>query len=117
METAFNLAGQVQRAPEQAAPKREDCTREMFGETGDDRVATRVLNDKIEQFDRLTGFRFDRADFWRIILECEREAERAIDTTRAAGWFRLALEIKDAERAANPRTLAQATPLPSEMAD
>ena len=32
METAFNLAGQVQRAPEQAAPKREDNTREMFSD-------------------------------------------------------------------------------------
>ena len=56
---------------------------------------TRKFNNLIEQFDKLTGFKFDRADPWLIILECERQAERAIDNQRAAAWYRIAIGISD----------------------
>ena len=78
---------------------------------------TRKFNHLVEQFDKLTDFRLDRSDPWAIVLECERQAERAIDTQRAAGWYRLALAIKDAERAINPRRLEDVAPVTAEMAD
>ena len=78
---------------------------------------TLKFNHLVEQFDKLTDFRLDRSDPWAVALECERQAERAIDTQRAAGWYRLALAIKDAERAINPRRLEDVAPVTAEMAD
>ena len=64
---------------------------------------TRKFNQFVEKFDRLTEFRLDRSDPWAIVLECEQQAERAIDMERAAEWYYLAVEIFNAERAVNLR--------------
>lgn len=81
--------------------------------------AMRRFNRAVESFDALHPFSnsFDRSDPWAIVLECERRAERAIDTQDAAGWYRLALEIRDSERAVNPRSLDAVAPLLTELVD
>ena len=79
----------------------------------------RRFNRAVAAFDKQFPFSpaFDRCQPWQIVAECERQGVKALGTRRAAGWWWLALEIAVAERAVNPRSLADVKPVTAEMAD
>ena len=61
------------------------------------------LNLAVEKFDAMTGGKLDKSDPWAMVIHCEALAEKATSTTDAAAWYRLALEIKDAEAGLNEK--------------